>query len=117
GVGLLLPAHRRHDVHDRGRGRPRASARVDRGNGRTRPGHAGHVLPRHPADARHRLRTAINTDDLLDLSIGDQENRSSGGLSWSPYLLVSCEKDKRTIPPRWSWLLRGPFRSRSIGAS
>ena len=99
-LGLLLPAHRRHDVHD-GRGR-----RPRRGRAVSTAAMAGlglamlatfylGVLP----DARPRLRAAVHTDDLLTDHryvdhaesagrSGDQEIKEP---SWPPDLLVSVK--------------------------
>ena len=59
-LGLLLPADRRHDVHDGRdrRGAPARAAARDR-----RPGasaDARGVLPRHPADAHPRPRARLD---------------------------------------------------------
>src|SRR4029078_6132085 len=64
-LGLLLPAHRGDDVHDRRRVRPRAPAHLGAGDGRARLRHAGDVLPRRAAHASPGLRRGIREGDLL----------------------------------------------------
>ena len=63
-LGVLLPAHRRDDVDDRGSG---GGAAAHPGHGGRRPG-AGddcRLLPRRPADARPAAGAGFDPDDFL----------------------------------------------------
>ena len=61
---LLLPAHRRHDVHD-DRQRRRSSASVAPRGRRARAGQPGCDLPRAPADEDPRPRDGLDRHHLL----------------------------------------------------
>ena len=66
GVGVLLPAHRGDDVHDRPRRPPGAAADPGAGDGWPRRLDARGTLPGRPAHARDRARAAVDRHNLLD---------------------------------------------------
>ena len=66
GLGVLLPAHRGDDVHDRARRPPGAGADLAAGDGRPDGGDARRALPRRPADAPDRAGAAIDRHNFLN---------------------------------------------------
>ena len=106
-LGLLLPADRRHDVHDAERDRRRDSRAVPRMAGAALIVSAILVvLSRHPADARHRLGRGVDRDDLLSSRQSQSDPKClrsvrafDAGTSYSVTPDADVTKGNRSSPP------------------